>query len=201
MSSSNKEVDECGTGARWSPNCEITEEELCFVRRLVNRRSFQTTKRLDDWLRIMEEVVKVLGILYRSSFRLFESNNFKDESILDLLRTVYISAMESCASMSPARIIFPLSQLRGESAFGFSSKLTIARHRDSRVQAGVQWSLFKMSRQIAPLSLLMFGCQHFVMNFICDGCGSAGQRRRRTLEGRRWNTERPNRQTFGGTNG
>jgi len=41
----------------------------------------------------MEEVVKVLGILYRSSFRLLESNNFKDESILDLLRTVYISAM------------------------------------------------------------------------------------------------------------
>jgi hypothetical protein len=41
----------------------------------------------------MEEVVKVLGIVYRSSFRLLESNNFKDESILDLLRTVYISAM------------------------------------------------------------------------------------------------------------
>ena len=92
-SSSDMEVDECGTGARWPPNCEITEQELCFVRRLVNREPFQTKKRLDDWLRIMEEVVKVLGILYRSSFRLLESNNFKDESILDLLRTVYISAM------------------------------------------------------------------------------------------------------------
>ena len=92
-SSSDMEVDECGTGARWPPNCKITEQELCFVRRLVNRRSFPTKKRLDDWLRIMEEVVKVLGILYRSSFRLLESNNFKDESILDLLRTVYISAM------------------------------------------------------------------------------------------------------------
>ena len=87
------EVDECGTGARWPPNCEITEEELCFVRRLVNRRSFQTTKRLDDWLRIMEEVVKVLGILYRSSFRLLESNNFEDESILDLFRTLYTLAL------------------------------------------------------------------------------------------------------------
>jgi len=92
-SSSNKEVDECGTGARWPPNCEITEQELVFIRRLVNRRSFQTRKRLDDWLRIMEEVAKDIGIVYRSSFRLLESNNFKDESILDLLRTVYISAM------------------------------------------------------------------------------------------------------------
>jgi len=92
-SSSDMEVDECGTGARWPPNCEITEQELCFVRRLVKREPFQDRKRLDDWLRIMEEVVKVLGILYRSSFRLLESNNFKDESILDLLRTAYISAM------------------------------------------------------------------------------------------------------------
>jgi hypothetical protein len=48
---------------------------------------------LDDWLQIMEEVVEDLGILYRSSFRLLESNNFKDESIVDLLRTVYISAI------------------------------------------------------------------------------------------------------------
>ena len=92
-SSSNKEVDECGTGARWPANCGITEQELVFIRRLVNHRSFQTRKRLDDWLRIMEEVAKDIGIVYRSSFRLLESNNFKDESILDLLRTVYISAM------------------------------------------------------------------------------------------------------------
>ena len=91
--SSDKEVDECGTGARWPAKCGITEEELFIARFLVNREPFQDRKRLDDWLRIMEEVVKVLGILYRSSFRLFESNNFKDESILDLLRTVYISAM------------------------------------------------------------------------------------------------------------
>ena len=48
---------------------------------------------MDDWLQIMEEVVEDLGILYRSSFRLLESNNFKDESIVDLLRTVYISAI------------------------------------------------------------------------------------------------------------
>ena len=92
-SSSNKEVDECGSGARWPPNCGITEQELVFIRRLVNRRSFQTRKRLDDWLRIMEEVAKDIGIVYRSSFRLFESNNFKDESILDLFRTLYILAL------------------------------------------------------------------------------------------------------------
>jgi hypothetical protein len=91
--SSDKEVDECGTGARWPAKCGITEEELCIARFLVNREPFQDRKRLDDWLQIMEKVVKVLGILYRSSFRLLESNNFKDESILDLLRTVYISAI------------------------------------------------------------------------------------------------------------
>jgi len=87
------EVDECGTGARWPAKCGITEEELFFARFLVKREPFQDRKRLDDWLRIMEEVVKVLGILYRSSFRLLESNNFKDESILDLFRTLYIIAM------------------------------------------------------------------------------------------------------------
>ena len=93
MSSSNKEVDECGTGARWPAKCGITEEELFFARFLVKREPFQDRKRLDDWLRIMEEVAKDIGIVYRSSFQLLESNNFKDESILDLLRTVYISAM------------------------------------------------------------------------------------------------------------
>ena len=93
MSSSNKEVDECGTGARWPAKCGITEEELFFARFLVKREPFQDRKRLDDWLRIMEEVVKDIGIVYRSSFRLLESNNFKDESILDLFRTLYILAM------------------------------------------------------------------------------------------------------------
>jgi hypothetical protein len=93
MSSSNKEVDECGTGARWPAKCGITEEELFFARFLVKREPFQDRKRLDDWLRIMEEVVKDIGIVYRSSFRLLESNNFKDESILDLFRTLYIIAM------------------------------------------------------------------------------------------------------------
>jgi len=93
MSSSNKEVDECGTGARWPAKCGITEEELFFARFLVKREPFQDRKRLDDWLQIMEEVVKDIGIVYRSSFRLLESNNFKDESILDLFRTLYILAM------------------------------------------------------------------------------------------------------------
>jgi hypothetical protein len=93
MSSSNKEVDECGTGARWPANCGITEQELFMARYLVRREPFQDRKRLDDWLRIMEEVAKDIGIVYRSSFRLLESNNFKDESILDLFRTLYILAM------------------------------------------------------------------------------------------------------------
>ena len=83
-------MDECGTGACWPAKCGITEQELYFARFLVKREPFQDRKRLDDWLQIMEEVVKDIGIVYRSSFRLLESSNFKDESILDLFRTLYI---------------------------------------------------------------------------------------------------------------
>ena len=91
MSSSNKEVDECGTGARWPP---ITEKQLSSALAFVKKREpFQDGKRLDDWLRIMEDVVEDIGIVYRSSFRLFESNNFEDESILDLFRTLYTLAL------------------------------------------------------------------------------------------------------------
>ena len=90
MSSSNKEVDECGTGARWPAKCGITEEELFFARYLVKREPFQDGKRLDDWLRIMEDVVEDIGIVYRTTFRLLETNNFKNESFLRLLRTLYI---------------------------------------------------------------------------------------------------------------
>ena len=97
------EVDECGTGARWPPNCEITEEELCFVRRLVNRRSFQTTKRLDDWLRIMEDVVDDVGIVYRTTFRLLETNNFKNESFLRLLRALYIMGLAEVDAVKRTR--------------------------------------------------------------------------------------------------
>jgi hypothetical protein len=67
MSSSNKEVDECGTGARWPAKCAITKQELFYARYLVKREPFQDGKRLDDWLRIVEEVAKDIGIVYRSS--------------------------------------------------------------------------------------------------------------------------------------
>ena len=91
--SSEKEVDECGTGARWPAKCGITEEELCIARFLVNREPFQDRECLDDWLWIMEEVVDNIEIVYHSSFCLLESNNFKDESLLGLLRALYIIAM------------------------------------------------------------------------------------------------------------
>jgi hypothetical protein len=87
---SDKEVDECGTGTRWP---EITDRELSYARAFVKREPFQDRERLDDWLRIMEEVVEDFGIVYRSSFRLLESNNFKDESFLDVFRALYIITM------------------------------------------------------------------------------------------------------------
>jgi hypothetical protein len=90
MSSLDKEVDECGTGARWP---KITEKQLSYARALVKHKPFPDRERLDDWLRIMEEVVEDVGIVYRSSFCLLESNNFKDESFLGLLRALYIIAM------------------------------------------------------------------------------------------------------------
>ena len=91
--SSDKEVDECGTGARWPAKWGITEEELFFARFLVKREPFQDRKCLDDWLRIMEEVAKDIGIVYRSSFCLLETNNFKNESFLGLLRALYIMGL------------------------------------------------------------------------------------------------------------
>jgi len=90
MSSSNKEVDECGTGARWP---KITEKQLYYARALVKRKPFQDRERLYDWLRIMEDVVEDVGIVYRSSFRLLETNNFKSESFLNLLRALYIMGL------------------------------------------------------------------------------------------------------------
>jgi hypothetical protein len=90
---SDKEEDECGTGFCWPAECGITEEELSCARALVNCEPFQDRDRLDDWLRIMDEVVGAIAYAYRSSFQLLESNNFKDESILGLLRTVYTCAM------------------------------------------------------------------------------------------------------------
>jgi hypothetical protein len=41
----------------------------------------------------MEEVVEDVGIVYRSSFRLLETNNFKNESFLGLLRALYIMGL------------------------------------------------------------------------------------------------------------
>ncbi len=80
-------MDECGTGARWP---KITEKQLSYARALVKRKPSQDRERLDDWLRIMEGVVEDVGIVYRSSFCLLETNNFKNESFLGLLRALYI---------------------------------------------------------------------------------------------------------------
>ena len=102
-SSSNKEVDECGTGARWPAKCAITEQELFYARYLVKRQPFQDGKRLDDWLRIMEDVVEDIGIVYRTTFRLLETNNFKNESFLRLLRALYIMGLAEVDAVKRTR--------------------------------------------------------------------------------------------------
>jgi hypothetical protein len=101
MSSSNKEVDECGTGARWPP---ITEKQLSSALAFVKKREpFQDGKRLDDWLRIMEDVVEDIGIVYRTTFRLLETNNFKNESFLRLLRALYIMGLAEVDAVKGTR--------------------------------------------------------------------------------------------------
>ena len=91
MSSSNKEVDECGTGARWPP---ITEKQLsCALAFVKKREPFQDGKCLDDWLRIMEDVVKTVEDAYRASFKLLKGGNLQNEPQLNNLRQVLISMM------------------------------------------------------------------------------------------------------------
>ena len=85
--SSDKEVDEY---TQWP---DITEEELSFAENLWNRDPSPDEERLDDWLRVMEEIVATIGYTYHSSFQLLESNNLKDECLLEALRALYIFAM------------------------------------------------------------------------------------------------------------
>jgi hypothetical protein len=73
--------------------CEITEEELSYARDLWSCQRLPDQECLDDWLQIMEEIVGVIGSAYRSTFRLLESNNLKNESLLELLRAVYACVM------------------------------------------------------------------------------------------------------------
>jgi hypothetical protein len=84
---SDKEVDEY---PQWP---DITEEELSFAEDLWNRDPSPDEQRLDDWLRVMEEIVATIGSTYRSSFHLLESNNLKNKSLLEALRGMYIFAM------------------------------------------------------------------------------------------------------------
>ena len=67
------------------------------------REPFQDGKRLDDWLRIMEDVVEDIGIVYHTSFRLLETNNFKNESFLRLLKTLYIMGLAEVDAVKRTR--------------------------------------------------------------------------------------------------
>lgn len=64
---------------------------------------------------------------------------------------MYIRAIELNPLASPLRIRLPASQLRGLSASGDESSAITARQTDCSVQAGVQASTLRMSRQISPV--------------------------------------------------
>jgi len=86
------EMNECHSQAKF----EITEEDLSYE---WGRVSCTRLERLEDkeclcdWIPIMEDVVKAVQDAYRTSFRLLESGNFKNEPNLDNLRNVLISLM------------------------------------------------------------------------------------------------------------
>ena len=83
----DEEVDE---RAQWP---EITEEELSHAQDFWNGDSSPDEERLDDWLRVMEEIVGTIGYTYFSSFRLLERNNFNHALLLRALRSLYIHTM------------------------------------------------------------------------------------------------------------
>ena len=85
------EEDESGTGAGWP---EITEEELLYSQDLWNREPFPDREHLDNWIRVMEEVVGTIRYTYCLTFQLLESNNLNHKSLLDALRALYIHAMD-----------------------------------------------------------------------------------------------------------
>ena len=91
MSNGYQMTEEELTKCNWVP--DITEEELSFAEDLWNRDPSPDEQRLDDWLRVMEEIVATIGYTYRSSFQLLESNNLKNKSLLEALRGMYIFAM------------------------------------------------------------------------------------------------------------
>jgi hypothetical protein len=74
----------------------ITKEELSWARDGVNRtrlERMEDKELLDDWIPIMEDVVKTVEDAYRTSFKLLKSGNFKKEPNLNNLRHVLISMM------------------------------------------------------------------------------------------------------------
>ena len=70
--------------------------------------------------------------------------------------TVYILAVVWKARSSPPRIIFPASQLRGESASGALRRAMMARHAACNPQAG-DHSFFRISKQMSPVRKWTFG--------------------------------------------
>jgi hypothetical protein len=82
--------DEEDERAQWP---EITEEELSYAQDFWNGKPSPDEEQLDDWLRVMEEIVGTIGYTYFSSFRLLERNNFNHALLLCALRSLYIHAM------------------------------------------------------------------------------------------------------------
>jgi hypothetical protein len=70
--------------------------------------------------------------------------------------TVYMAAVVSNATRSPARIMLPASQLSGDDASGSESRARTARQADRSPHAG-DHSFFRMSKQMSPVRKCTLG--------------------------------------------
>ncbi len=86
------EVNQC----RFPAEFLITNKELSRAWSVVDRPRLEWmdyNELLDDWIPIMEDVVKAVEDAYRTSFKLLKSGNLKKEPHLNKLRQVLISMM------------------------------------------------------------------------------------------------------------
>ena len=91
----------------------ITKEELSRAQSVVDRsrlECIEIKELLDNWVPVMEDVVKTVEDAYRASFKLLKGGNLQNEPQLNNLRQVLISMMAelqmvkgwraSCCNMS-----------------------------------------------------------------------------------------------------
>ena len=92
----------------------------------------------------------------------------QDEGLPALFAWLRVQAARSPSSARNSRLALTTTASCGSSGSGAERSACSEMRAVRMVRAGLH-SFLRMSRQIAPDWLLMFGCQTFVMNFIFGG--------------------------------